>query len=153
MRICIASDHAAYDLKNAIAEWLRERGAEVDDLGPHTSERVDYPDYAERVARAVADGRCERGILTCGTGIGMSIAANKVPGVRAALVHDPFTAEMAAAHNDARVLCLGGRIHATAYALELVRIWLETGFEPRHQSRLDKISRIERGVASGEGGA
>lgn len=157
MRICIGADHAAFDLKNAIAEWLREQGHEVDDLGPATAERVDYPDYAEPVARAVAEGRADRGVLTCGTGIGMAIAACKVPGIRAALVHDPFTARLAAEHNNAQVLCLGGRIHAPAYALELVRAWLETPFEPRHQRRIDKITAIEKRAGAartpGEGGA
>ena len=141
MRIGIGSDHAAFELKRAIARFLEDAGHEVVDAGPETSERVDYPDYALKVARMVASGEVERGVLTCGTGIGMSIAANKVHGVRAALVHDPFTAEMAAAHNAANILCVGGRLLAVPYALGLVRVWLDTPFEERHQPRLDKIAR------------
>lgn len=143
MRIAVGSDHAAFPLKVAIVRWLREAGHAVVDVGPATDDRVDYPDFAFEVARQVAAGTVERGVLTCGTGIGMSMAANKVAGVRAALVHDPFTAEMAAAHNDANVLCMGGRLLAEAYAIELVRVWLATPFEERHQPRLDKIARAE----------
>ena len=143
MRIAVGSDHAAFPLKVAIVRWLREAGHEVVDVGPATDDRVDYPDFALEVARQVAGGTVERGVLTCGTGIGMSMAANKVAGVRAALVHDPYTAAMAAAHNDANVLCMGGRLLAEAYALELVRVWLATPFEERHQPRLDKIARAE----------
>ena len=143
MRICIASDHAALTLKAALVQFLSEAGHEVHDQGPHDETSVDYPDYAEKVSRCVAKGGAERGILVCGTGIGMSIAANKVPGVRAALVHDPFTARLAAAHNHANVLCLGGRMLAPAYGCELVATWLDTPFEPRHLRRLDKITRLE----------
>ena len=125
---------------------LRELGHAVVEVGPAPGERVDYPDQAATVARAVASGDADRGILMCGTGIGMSMAANKVPGIRAALVHDPVTARLAAMHNDANVLCLGGRLMATEYGLELVDLWLETPFELRHQPRLDKISGLE-GVA------
>jgi ribose 5-phosphate isomerase B len=150
MRIGIGADHAAFSMKNALAESLRARGHEVVDLGPQTPDRVDYPDYAARVAAAVASGRCERGVLVCGTGIGMSIAANKVPGIRAALVHDPFTARLAAEHNHANVLCFGARVHALEYALELVSAWLATPFEPRHQPRLDKIGALEA-AARGKG--
>ncbi len=144
MIVCVASDHAALRLKSAVCAWLAEQGHEVQDLGPHSAESVDYPDYADRVASRVAAGDCPRGVLMCGTGIGMSIAANKVAGIRAALVHDPLTAQLAAAHNDANVLVLGGRLLAPEYACELIAIWLRTPFEARHRPRLDKIARLER---------
>ena len=149
MRICIASDHAALEMKSALVDFLREAGHEVHDQGPQSADSVDYPDFAGKVARCVANGGAQRGILVCGTGIGMSIAANKIRGVRAALVHDPCTARMAAAHNDANVLCLGGRLLAPSYGCELVAVWLDTPFEPRHAARLDKIRRLEREGSAG----
>ncbi|MCC6623092.1 MAG: RpiB/LacA/LacB family sugar-phosphate isomerase [Deltaproteobacteria bacterium] len=153
----VGSDHAAITLRRAVASALRADGVEVVEIGPGEGERADYPDAAREVAEAVRDGRAEAGVLCCGTGIGMSIAANKVRGVRAALVHDPVTARLAAEHNRANVLCLGGRLLAPEYGVELVRIWRATTFEARHQVRLDKIARLEdRGVAgsgSGEGEA
>ncbi len=142
-RLVVGSDHAAVSLRQAIAAHLRQRGLEATEIGPAPGERCDYPDHASTVARAVAAGEYDRGLLVCGTGIGMSIAANKVAGIRAALVHDPFTAQMAAMHNDANVLCLGGRLLAESYALDLVDAWLDTEFEVRHQARLDKISALE----------
>ncbi len=142
-RIDVGSDHAAVGLREAIAAHLRGRGLEVLEIGPSEGQRVDYPDPAAQVAGAVARGAADRGVLVCGTGIGVSIAANKVAGVRAALVHDPVTARLAAQHNDANVLCLGGRLLATEYALELVDVWLDTPFEARHQARLDKITALE----------
>ncbi|MEZ4268837.1 MAG: ribose 5-phosphate isomerase B [Myxococcota bacterium] len=144
-RIRVGSDHAAIALRQAVVRHLREGGFEVSEVGPAPGERSDYPDAASDVGRAVVDGRADRGVLVCGTGIGVSIAANKVPGVRAALVHDPVTARLAAEHNGAQVLCLGGRLMAVEYALELVDIWLQTGFEARHQARLDKITALEAG--------
>ena len=142
-RLVVGSDHAAVDLRQAIAAHLRERGLDAAEVGPGPGERCDYPDHAATVARSVAAGEFDLGILVCGTGIGMSIAANKVRGIRAALVHDPFTAQMAAMHNDANVLCLGGRLLAEAYALDLVDQWLDTEFETRHGARLAKISALE----------
>ncbi len=130
-------------MREAIADHLREQGHAVEQVGPRPGERVDYPDQAATVARAVASGDADAGVLVCGTGIGMSIAANKIAGVRAALVHDPVTARLAAMHNDANVLCLGGRLMATEYGLELVDTWLATAFEARHRARLDKISSLE----------
>ena len=124
---------------------LAERGVVVADLGTAPGERVDYPDYAARVARKVVSGEYDAGVLVCGTGIGMSIAANKVNGVRAALVHDPFTARMAREHNDANILVLGGRLMAPQYAWECVHPWLQGSFEVRHQARLDKIAALEQG--------
>ncbi|MCB9730413.1 MAG: ribose 5-phosphate isomerase B [Deltaproteobacteria bacterium] len=145
MRIWVGSDHAAIALRQAIVRHLRSGGHSVDEVGPQAGERSDYPDAAEAVARAVAEGRADRGVLVCGTGIGVSIAANKVPGIRAALVHDPVTARLAAEHNDAQVLCMGGRLLALEYAVDLVDVWLQTAFEARHQARLDKITALEAG--------
>jgi len=142
-RFAVGSDHAAVGLRRTIVDHLRGLGHEASEVGPAEGERVDYPDQAAYVAQQVAQGEAERGILVCGTGIGMSIAANKVHGIRAALVHDPITAALAAQHNNANVLCLGGRLMAPEYALSLVDAWLETPFEERHQHRLDKITTLE----------
>ena len=145
MRIAIASDHAAVELRLAIAAHLERGGHEVHDLGCNLGERVDYPDYAAAVARQVVGGEADRGVLVCGTGIGMSIAANKIAGVRAALAHDVSTAGLAAAHNDANILCLGGRVIGSVVALDCVDAWLTTPFEPRHQPRLNAIAALHRG--------
>lgn len=144
--IYIASDHGGFDLKNAVVELLAERDIVFTDFGAHDLDSVDYPDYAQRVAKAVAANSDEdSGILVCGTGIGMSIAANKVPGVRAALVHDEFTAQMAKEHNNANVLVMGGRILSIEDGKRLVEIWLDSDYEGgRHQNRLKKISAIEQ---------
>ncbi|MDH3813366.1 MAG: ribose 5-phosphate isomerase B [Acidobacteriota bacterium] len=140
--IVIASDHAGVDLKARIVELVSEIGHEVRDLGPVDTTSVDYPDFAHAVARAVETGEAERGILVCGTGIGMSLAANRHPQVRAALCHDAFTAEMARCHNDANVLCIGSRSTGPGVAEQIVRIFLETSFEGgRHQRRVEKIER------------
>ncbi|MDX9710422.1 MAG: ribose 5-phosphate isomerase B [Trichloromonas sp.] len=144
MMMVIASDHGGLELKEAIKKCLVARGLSVRDFGTDNGDSVDYPDFGEKVARAVSSGEAERGILICGTGIGMSIVANKFPGVRAALVNDPFTARMAKEHNNANVLVLGGRVITPEVACRLVEIWLDSEFEgDRHQRRLDKISRIE----------
>ncbi len=138
--IVIASDHAGFELKARVIELLKGAGHEVRDLGPGDSSAVDYPDFAHRVAGAVASGEAERGVLICGTGIGMSMAANRHPGVRAALCHDAFTAEMARRHNDANVLCMGGRVTGVGVAEQMVRIFLETPFEGgRHRRRAERI--------------
>ena len=140
--IVIASDHAGVDLKARIVELVGEIGHEVRDLGPADTTSVDYPDFAHAVARAVETGEAERGILVCGTGIGMSLAANRHPLVRAALCHDAFTAEMARRYNDANVLCIGSRSTGPGVAEQMVRIFLETSFEGgRHQRRVEKIER------------
>ncbi|MCW8984870.1 MAG: ribose 5-phosphate isomerase B [Thermoanaerobaculales bacterium] len=140
--IAIASDHAGVDLKARIVELIGEIGREVGDLGPADTTSVDYPDFAHAVARAVETGEAERGILICGTGIGMSLAANRHPRVRAALCHDAFTAEMARRHNDANVLCIGARSTGPGVVEQIVRIFLETSFEGgRHQRRVEKIER------------
>ncbi|HEX9778925.1 MAG TPA: ribose 5-phosphate isomerase B [Geopsychrobacteraceae bacterium] len=145
----VASDHGGLELKEAIVALLAERGLPYTDLGPIDLDSVDYPDFGAKVAGAVSDGKAAAGILVCGTGIGMSIVANKFPRVRAALVHDGFTARMAKEHNNANVLVLGGRILSTGNGLELVKIWLDTDYAGgRHQKRLDKISQIEQGIVS-----
>lgn len=138
--IVVASDHAGVDLKARLIKLIGEAGHEVRDLGPADTNSVDYPDYAHKVARAVAAGEADRGILICGTGIGMSLAANRHLRIRAALCHDAFTAEMARLHNDANVLCVGARSTGEAVAEQIVRIFLGTAFEGgRHQRRVDKI--------------
>ncbi len=142
--IVVASDHGGLELKAAIIECLKDRDLAVRDLGTDNGDSVDYPDFGEKVARAVSIGEVEKGILICGTGIGMSIVANKFPGVRAALVNDPFTARMAKEHNNANVLVMGGRVITPEMACCLVETWLDAQFEgARHQRRLDKISQIE----------
>jgi ribose 5-phosphate isomerase B len=147
MRIAVGSDHAGYHLKVAVKQAVQEWGYEVVDLGSYEGEMgVDYPDYARAVAQAVARGEYERGILICGTGLGMSITANKVPGIRAALCHETYTAHMSRLHNDANVLCMGGRVVGVGVATEIAKVWLETPFSgvERHQRRVDKIGTLER---------
>ena len=138
MKIALGSDHGGFALKREIADWLKEAGHEVLDLGNEGTASVDYPDYADKVCRAVLSGDCARGILVCGTGIGMSMVANRHRGIRAALCHDAFTARMSREHNDANVLCLGGRVLGPALALDIVAVWLATAFEGgRHQRRIN----------------
>jgi ribose 5-phosphate isomerase B len=146
MKIAIGSDHRGFEVKRRLAAVLAGLGHEVLDLGPQGRESVDYPDFAFQVALAVSEGRAERGILVCGTGIGMCIAANKVRGVRAAPCHDSITAEMSRRHNDANVLCLSADLLGEELIERMVRIWLETPFESgRHARRVDKITRFEAG--------
>ena len=143
--IALGADHAGFELKEALKSWLIEQGYQVLDFGTHSPESVDYPDYAGQVAEAVADRKVERGVLICGTGIGMAITANKVPGVRAALCSDQYTARMSREHNDANVLTLGGRLMDADMAVEILSLWLTTEFTgDRHQRRLDKITSIEQ---------
>lgn len=138
--IAIASDHAALDLKRHLIKHLLKQGHTVIDLGPRTHSSVNYVSFGRKVAEAVAKGEVPLGILLCGTGIGMSIVANRYPGVRAALVHDTFTARMAKSHNNANILVIGARVTGTAVAEEMVNTWLETKFEGgRHQERLRTI--------------
>ena len=143
MRIVLGADHGGVELKNQLADKLRRGGHSVEDLGTDGASSVDYPDFAHAVASCVAADTADRGILVCGTGIGMSIAANKVDGIRAALVHDVTTARLAAQHNNANVLCLGGRVLGAVTVVECIQAWLETDFETRHQNRLDKITSLE----------
>lgn len=144
MRILIASDHAGFDLKQLIVGYATNRGHVVVDLGPATAEAVDYPDFAHALARRLLAGEGERGILICGTGIGMAMAANRHRGVRAALCHDAFTAEGARRHNDANVLCLGGRVTGAGVALQIVDAFLTTQFDGgRHERRVRGIETTE----------
>ena len=145
MKIAIATDHAAVALRKKIILVLEEGGHQVADLGPAEGESVDYPDYAVKVARRVAEQEADFGILLCGTGIGMSIAANKIKTIRAALCHSEETARLAREHNDANVLCLGARILDEATVNACVKIFLATAFEGgRHEKRVQKISELER---------
>jgi ribose 5-phosphate isomerase B len=144
MKIAIGSDHRGFEAKRRLAESLRSLGHEVLDVGPASADSVDYPDFAFEVSTAVSDGRVERGILICGTGIGMCIAANKVPSVRAAPCHDSITAEMSRRHNDANVLCLSADLLGEELIDRMVRIWLATDFEGgRHARRVEKITKYE----------
>ena len=138
--IAIGSDHGGLDLKNEVRSFLEKRGFSVVDCGAHSTDSVDYPDFADAVVSSIKDGQAELGVLVCGTGIGISIKANRHKGIRAAVVHSEFTAEMAKAHNNANILCLGQRTTETKDALNYVEKWLSAEFEGgRHQRRLDKL--------------
>lgn len=142
--IAIGCDHGGYELKLAIIEHLKEKGIQVKDFGCDSTASVDYPDYAYPVAKAVADGECEKGILICGTGIGMSIAANKVKGIRCALCGDTFSAHATREHNDSNVLALGARVTGLNLALDIVDTWLDAEFMGgRHIQRIKKITKIQ----------
>jgi ribose 5-phosphate isomerase B len=144
MLIAIGSDHAGLEMKTEIISVLRELGHEYIDYGTDTPQSVDYPDFGEKVSDAVSTGEAERGILICGTGIGMSIVANKFPNIRASLCNELFSAKMSRLHNDANILVLGGRIIGKDLAKEIVRTWMTTPFEGgRHANRLKKITLIE----------
>ncbi len=145
MRIAIAADHAGFPLKQELTPWLRSSGHEVTDLGTNSAEPVDYPDYAEAIAHAVLEGRTERGVLICGSGVGASVAANKVPGIRAGLCHDTYSAHQGVEHDDMNVLVLGARVIGVELARELVRAFLGAAFSraPRHVRRVGKIRAIE----------
>ncbi len=144
MRIAIGADHAGFELKQHFIETLKRLGHEVVDLGTSSTEAVDYPPICAAVAREVADGRCERGVVLGGSGQGEQIAANKVRGVRAALCNDLYTARLSRQHNDANVISIGGRIVAAGLADEILALWLDTAFEGgRHQRRVDQITEIE----------
>ena len=146
VRIAMGCDHAGYPLKEALKAFLKEEGHEVEDLGTDSEEMVDYPDFCAATARAVVDGRADRGIVLGGSGQGEQLAANKVRGTRAALCNDVYLAELSRRHNDANVLAIGGRIVAVALAKEIVRLWLATPFEGgRHARRLEQVAEIERG--------
>jgi ribose 5-phosphate isomerase B len=146
MRISMGCDHAGYPLKVVLKAFLEEEGHEVLDFGTDSEEMVDYPDFCAAAARAVIDGRADRGIVLGGSGQGEQLAANKVRGARAALCNDVYLAELSRRHNDANVLAMGGRIVAPALAKEIVRLWLATPFEGgRHVARLEQVAEIERG--------
>lgn len=151
MMLAIGSDHGGLELKEAVKKVLASRGIHVNDFGTGNSDSVDYPDFAEKVAGAVSSGSDELGILVCGTGIGMSIVANKFPGVRAALATDEFMAQMAKEHNNANILVLGGRVLDEEMAIKMVNVWLDSDYEGgRHQRRLDKIAKVESAVRAGK---
>lgn len=145
MRIAIGSDHAGYPLKEHLASWLAESGHAVYDLGTHSSDPVDYPDYAAAVSKAVLDGRADRGIVICGSGAGAAIAANKLQGIRAAVAHDTYTAHQMVEHDDVNVLALGSRVIGEALAEDLVKTFIDAKFsrDDRHVRRLDKIRALE----------
>lgn len=144
MKVAISSDHGGNNLRKEIMALLDELNIEYEDFGPKTDESVDYPDYALPVAEAVASGKFDRGILICGTGIGMSITANKVKGIRCALVHDVFSAKATRCHNDSNVLAMGERVIGPGLAREIVQTWLNTDFEGgRHERRVKKITELE----------
>lgn len=144
-KISIACDHGALALKNVVKDHLQQKGYEVEDFGTYTADSCDYPDYAAAAARAVASGECEKGIVLCTTGIGVSISANKIPGIRCALLSDPWSARMTRLHNDTNMMALGAGVVGQNLALEIVDTWLETEFsgEQRHQRRIDKLMALE----------
>ena len=149
MHLALAADHAGLDLKEELAVFLAGVGHTVENLGTHSKDPVDYPDSARAVADALTRGRAERGIIVCGSGAGVSIAANKVPGIRAAVCHDTYTAHQAVEHDDMNVLCLGARVVGGALATEIVSAFLNARFsgEARHRRRLDKVLALEREFA------
>lgn len=150
MRLAISSDHAGFELKQRIVAELRNLGHDVADLGTTSTEPVDYPDFAAAVGRAVIEGRAERGIIICGSGVGASVAANKLPGVRAGLTHDTYSAAQGVEHDDINVLVLGARVVGPALARSLVQAFLGARFSghPRHVRRLEKIKALEAAVAA-----
>ncbi len=147
MRVALGSDHAGFELKNHMASTLSDAGYTVFDLGTHTTDPVDYPDFAAAVGKAVVDGRADRGIVVCGSGAGASVAANKIKGIRAVVAHDTYTAHQAVEHDDVNVLCLGSRVIGSAVADELAVAFLTASFsnEERHLRRLNKVKALEAG--------
>ncbi len=144
--IAIACDHAALEMKKDIIALLEEMGLEYRDFGTYSEESCDYPVFAEKAARAVASGECERGILICGTGVGMSLVANKIPGIRCVVCSEPYSAQLSRMHNNSNMLAFGARVIGSGLARMITKIWLETEFEGgRHQRRVDMISEIEKG--------
>ena len=142
--IAIGCDHGGFDLQQKIISHFEEKGIQYKNFGTFTKDSCDYPEYAKLVANAVVEGSCEKGLLICGTGIGIGIAANKVPGIRAALCHDTFSAHATREHNDSNILTMGQRVVGQGLALDIVKIWLTTEFEGgRHQKRIDKIHELE----------
>jgi ribose 5-phosphate isomerase B len=145
MKIAIACDHGGFRLKNVLIENMKAQGVEVVDFGTYSEESCDYPDYASKAAKAVANGECDRGVVVCGTGIGVSITANKVKGIRCALCHDVFSAKATRAHNDANMIAMGQRVVGEGLAVEILNAWLHTEFEGgRHIKRIEKMMALER---------
>ena len=149
MKIAIGADHAGFPLKAAVVERLKAKGHEVSDLGTHSEAAVDYPDFAYAVASAVAEGRAERGVMLCGSGVGATVAVNKVPGVRGALCHDTFSARQGVEDDDVNVLCLGARVVGVSLALEVLDAWAAARFSnaERHTRRRDKVTALEKRYA------
>ena len=146
MRIAIGSDHVAVDFKDDLMQYLASKGHQLTDAGPNNTERTDYPIYAMRVTQSVLNGHCDRGILVCGSGVGMSIAANKVPGIRAVVCSEPYSAKLSREHNLTNVLCMGARVIGLEMAKMIVDMWLEADFAgERHQDRLQMLAAIENG--------
>ena len=151
MRIAIASDHAALELKSLLADWLREQGHEVDDLGPHSADSVDYPDYGYKLAGAIASGKAEFGVALCGSGIGISMAVNRNPACRCALVSENLSARLAREHNDANVIAMGARLIGSETAKDCLAAFLATDFGgDRHRRRVDKLSNPDFHTAIAE---
>ena len=148
MKLAMACDHGALELKNALKAHLAAEGYDIEDFGTDTADSCDYPDYAAAAARAVAEGRCQRGIVLCTTGVGVSIAANKVAGIRCALLADPWSAKMTRLHNDTNMMALGAGVTGPNLAFEIADVWLSTPFsgEPRHQRRIDKVMALEKQI-------
>lgn len=146
MKIAVGADHAGFPLKAAVIERLKAKGHEVTDLGTHSEAACDYPDFAHAVAAAVAEGRAERGVMLCGSGVGATVAVNKVPGVRGALCHDTFSARQGVEDDDVNVLCLGARVVGVSLALEVLDAWAAARFSnaERHARRRDKVVALER---------
>ena len=152
-KIAIASDHGGFELKESIITFLLKKGWEVDNLGALSTDSVDYPDYGIKVAKAIIEKKIVRGILICGTGVGMSIVVNRFPGIRGTLCSDVYTAKMCREHNDSNVLIMGGRVIGVSLAMEILDIWLNTEFEGgRHQRRLDKIKEIDANLKTKSSG-
>ncbi|WP_040952300.1 ribose 5-phosphate isomerase B [Gorillibacterium massiliense] len=149
MKVAIGADHAGYALKGGIVDFIKSLGHEVEDFGTHSANSVDYPDFASLVCRHVLSGEADKGVLICGTGIGMSIAANKIPGIRCALVHDLFSAKATREHNDSNILAMGERVIGPGMAQEIVRVWLETEFSQgeRHKARVSKVMALEESAS------
>ena len=144
MKIAMACDHGGLRLKNVLKEYLKDNGYEVEDFGTNSEDSCDYPDYAGKAAKAVASGACDKGVVVCGTGIGVSITANKVNGIRCALCHDVFSAKATRAHNDSNMIAMGQRVIGEGLALEILKAWLSTEFEGgRHVQRIEKMMAYE----------
>ena len=147
MKVALGADHGGFKLKEYVKKLLSEMGHDVLDYGTFSEDSVDYPEFALKVVKAILDGEAQRGILCCGTGIGMSIVANRFPGIRAALCHDVYTARMSRLHNDANVLALGGRVLSEDVAEQIVKVWFSEEFEGgRHSRRLSKLEEIEKNI-------
>jgi ribose 5-phosphate isomerase B len=151
-RIAIGGDHAGYSMKSMLVEYLRGCGLEVTDCGTCDEQPADFPDFAEKVAVEVLSGRVERGLLVCGSGVGVSVAANKIPGIFASLCHDTYSAHQGVEHDDMNVLCIGARVIGPELAMEILRSFLSAKYapQPRHKKRVDKILELQRRAAAGE---